>query len=345
MAIGGVSIRRGDDCFVIAEIGHNHQGQIEKCHEMFRVAHECGANAVKLQKRDNRGLYTKEMYDSAYIHRNSYGATYGEHREALEFGKSEYLELKAHAEDLGIVFFATAFDRPSADFLMDIGLPAIKVASGDLTNTPLLDYLSRLGVPLVVSTGGGTMEDVERAYDIVAPNCSDVCLMQCTSGYPAAFDELDLRVVETFASRFPDWVPGLSSHDNGIAMALVAYTLGASVVEKHFTLNRTAKGTDHSFSLTPEGLRRLVRDLRRANVALGNGTKRRHKSEEAPLYKMAKKIVAARDLPANHTLTAADMAVKTPNDGIPPYELDNLVGRKLRTPLLADDALAFSDLE
>jgi N-acetylneuraminate synthase/sialic acid synthase len=337
LVIDGCTIGDGRDCYVIAEIGHNHQGDLDQCKKMFDVAVECGANAVKLQKRDNRALFTDAMYDSSYIHRNSYAPTYGEHREALEFGRDEYVELIAYAKELGITFFSTAFDMPSADFLAELDMPAYKIASGDLTNTPLLKHVAKIGKPMVISTGGGEMADVQRAYDTILPINDQLCIMQCTSGYPAEFSELNLNVINTFREAFPEAVIGLSSHDNGIAMALAAYVMGAPVVEKHFTLNRAAKGTDHAFSLTPDGLRRLVRDLRRAHVAMGDGVKRQYESEKAPLFKMAKKLVASRDLPAGHVITDVDIAIKSPNDGMPPYEFDNVVGKELTQSLKRDD--------
>jgi N-acetylneuraminate synthase/sialic acid synthase len=337
LRVDGTAIGDGEDCYVIAEIGHNHQGSLEQCKKMFDVAVECGANAVKLQKRDNRSLFTQAMYDSPYIHRNSYAPTYGAHREALEFGRPEYEELIRYAAEIGITFFSTAFDIPSADFLAELDLPVFKIASGDITNTPLLKHVAALDKPMIVSTGGANMDDVVRAYDTIMPINGQLCIMQCTSGYPAEFHELNLRVIHTFRERFPDAVIGLSSHDNGIAMALAGYVMGAAVVEKHFTLNRAAKGTDHAFSLTPEGLRRLVRDLRRARIAMGDGVKRRYESEKAPLYKMGKKLVAKRDLPAGHVLAAADIAIKSPNDGLPPYEFDSIIGKRLTVSLKRDD--------
>ena len=345
LIIDGTRIDDGADCYVIAEIGHNHQGNLEQCKRMFDVAKECGANAVKLQKRDNRTLFTKAMYDSPYVHRNSYAPTYGEHREKMEFGRPEYEALIVHAKKIGITFFATAFDIPSADFLAELDMPAYKIASGDVTNVPLLRHVARLGKPMIVSTGGGTMEDVVRAYYTVMPINRQLCILQCTSGYPAEFEELNLKVIQNFRERVPETVIGLSSHDNGIAMALVGYVLGARVVEKHFTLNRAAKGTDHAFSLTTEGLHRMVRDLRRARIAIGDGIKRCYESEKAPLYKMAKCIVAARDLPAGHVLTEADLAFKSPGTGLPPYEFDNILGMRLTAPLKADDAVLNEHLE
>ena len=336
--------RDGADCYVIAEIGHNHQGDLAKAKEFFRSAKECGVNAVKLQKRDNRTLYTRAMYEMPYDNENSFGPTYGAHREALEFGRDEYVELQRYAGELGLTMFATAFDFRSADFLAELEMPAYKIASGDLKNLPLLRHVARIGRPMIVSTGGGTMEDVERAYDTIMPLNRQLCLLQCTASYPVDPDQMNLRVITMFRERFPDIVIGLSDHQNGIALSMVAYTLGARVIEKHFTLNRAWKGTDHAFSLEPGGMRRLVRDLRRAAVALGDGVKRVYSSEDKPLVKMAKKIVAARNLPAGHKIALEDLALKSPNDGLPPNQLDRVIGMKTRRSLEEDENISFDDL-
>jgi len=339
LIIGDRLISDDSDAYVIAEIGHNHQGSLKTAKELFQAAAECGVAAGKLQKRDNRSLYTREMFDKPYENENSFGATYGEHREALEFGKSEYEELQAESARLGIGFFSTAFDIRSADFLAELNTPAYKIASGDLKNVPLLRHVAKIGKPMIVSTGGGTMEDVQRAFDTVMPINPRLCLMQCTCGYPAEFAELDLRVIATYREKFPEVVIGYSGHDNGIAMPLAAYMLGARIIEKHFTLNRAMKGTDHRFSLEPVGMKKMIRDLQRVRIALGDGRKKVYASEASPVLKMGKKLVAARDLPAGHVLTAADIAIKSPGDGLQPYYLDQVVGQVLTRDVRVDQSL------
>ncbi len=344
LVIDGFEITDDSDCYVIAEIGHNHQGSVEQCKKLFKSAKAAGANAVKLQKRNNRALFTKEMYDSPYNSENAYASTYGAHREFLEFGRDEYVELKKYARDLEISFFSTAFDFPSADFLAELGMPAYKMASGDINNIPLLKHVAKFGRPMFVSTGGATMDDVRRAYDAIMPINPQLCIMQCTASYPPTFDELNMRVIEVYRNAFQDIVIGFSAHDSGIAMALAGYMLGARAIEKHFTLNRALKGTDHAFSLEPTGMEKLVRDLRRARVAMGDGVKRRFPNEDAPLFKMGKKIVAARDLPAGHVLTESDLAYKCPSDGLPPYMSDQVLGKRLVTAVRADQNIELGDL-
>ena len=346
LVVDGRVIARDGPAYVIAEIGHNHQGDVEKAKALVRAARECGADAVKLQKRDNAQLYTRALYEAPYDNEHSFGRTYGEHREALELSAAEWLELREFSREEGITLFGTVFDEPSADFLHELDLPAFKIASGDLTNTPLLRHVAGLGRPIFLSTGGGTMDDVERAVDTILPLNAQLCVMQCTAAYPCEVEELNLGVVESYRERFPDLVIGLSDHQSGIAMSLVGYMLGARVIEKHFTLNHAWKGSDHAFSLMPEGMRRLVRDLHRVPDAVGDGVKRPLASEARPLEKMGKKLVATRDLPVGHVLTAEDLAARSPADGgLPPYELDDLLGRTLTRPLRVDQALVTDDVE
>jgi sialic acid synthase len=346
LKIDGFDIHDGGDCFVIAEIGHNHQGSLEQAKAMVTMAKDCGANAVKVQKRSNRTLYTREFFEQPYDNEFSFGKTYGEHREALELGREDYIELQRYSKGLGITFFATPFDVESADFLAELDMPAYKLASADLSNTPLLRHVASIGKPMLLSTGGATTDDVDRAVETIRPLNEQLCILQCTAAYPCETEDLHLRVITTFRERYPDYVIGLSDHQNGISMALVGYMLGARVIEKHFTLNHAWKGTDHPFSLMPEGLRKLVRDLRRVPVALGDGVKRPLPVEAKPLEKMGKKLVASRDLELGHVLSEQDIAIKSPADGgLPPYELERLVGRRLRRPVSLDDFLTFDDVE
>jgi sialic acid synthase len=181
ITIGKHTINDDSHCYVIAEIGHNHQGSVQKARELFREAKLAGAHCVKLQKRNNRGLYTRAAYNKPYDNENSFGATYGEHREFLEFGLKEYKELQAYARELDIDFFATAFDIDSADFLASIDVPAYKIASGDLKSEPLLRHVAKFGKPIVISTGGAVIDDVRRAYDTIMPINPQLCMLQCSS--------------------------------------------------------------------------------------------------------------------------------------------------------------------
>jgi sialic acid synthase len=346
LIVDGKRISDDGDCYVIAEVGSNHQGSLEKAKELIHAAKECGADAVKLQKRDNRTLFTRAFFDQPYDNEQSFGLTYGEHREALELEHGAWVELRDYAREVGITFFGTAFDPESADFLAELGAPAFKIASADIVNTPLLRHVASFGQPIILPTGGASLEDVDRAVETILPLNGRLCLLQCTSAYPAEVEELDLEVITTLRERYPELVVGLSDHHNGIAMSVVAYMLGARVIEKHFTLNHAAKGTDHAFSLMPEGMRKLVRDLHRVPAALGDGVKKRYASEDAPLRKMGKQLVAARALEAGHVIREHDVAIKSPADGgLPPYQLDRVIGCRLRRALAEDEAVALEDVE
>lgn len=345
IVLDGVTVNDQSDCYVIAEIGHNHQGKMDQCKELFDVAKRAGANAVKLQKRNNRELFTKAMYASEYNSYNAFAKTYGEHRDYLEFGHDEYAELRDYAKELGITFFSTAFDFASLEFLENLDMPQYKMASGDLTNIPLIEAVAKTGKPMIMSTGGGNMDDVRRAYEAASKHTDQLAILQCTAGYPPAWEEINLRVIETYREEFHDAVIGLSSHDSGIAVGAAAYLLGSRIIEKHFTLNRAMKGTDHAFSLEHSGLEKLVRDLKRMRTAMGDGVKRRYQTEEAPLYKMAKKIVVKHALPEGHVLTMDDLAFKCPNDGLPPYEIDKVLGKRLKRGLEDEENVSFADLD
>lgn len=337
-------INDSSPCFVIAEIGHNHQGSLEICKQIFKAAKNCGVDAVKLQKRNNRELYTEEFYNLPYNSENAFGQTYGLHREALEFSAADYQELKHYAEELNLVFFATAFDFNSADFLENLGVPCFKIASGDLTNIPLLKYVARKDKPMIVSAGAALLVDVRRAYETIMPINNRLALLQCTAIYPTEPEKMDLRVIDTFRQKFPGAVVGLSDHYSGIALPIAAYILGARILEKHFTLNRATRGTDHAFSLEPVGMRKLVRDLKRTHVALGDGVKKFYQEEKPARLKMGKKIVATRDLPAGQVIRDADLAFKSPGDGLEPYHAEEFYGKILKVALKKDEAIRFEHI-
>ncbi len=339
LTIGNRRIADDEPAYVIAEIGSNHGGDMELCKKMIRVAGQSGCDAVKLQKRNNRTLYTKAFYDSAYTSEHAYAASYGLHREHLEFTQQQHAELKAFAESLNMTYLCTAFDEQSASELAGINIGAVKIASGDLTNWPLLQHCVNLGLPLIVSTGGHNLSDVDRTVTFLQGIGARFALLQATAAYPCPHELLNLRVIETYHQRYPDVVVGLSDHQDGISMAPVAWMLGARIFEKHFTLSRAAKGSDNAFSLEPEPMRRMVNDLRGVRSALGDGLKRKYESEGPAMQKMGKALYLARTLPAGHVLQKEDLAIKSPGGGYPPYRLDKLIGRRLAFGGKADEML------
>lgn len=338
LTIGHTVINDESDAYVIAEIGGNHRGSVEDAKAIIMQASVAGCSAVKFQKRDNRALFTPQAYAEPYNSENAWGPTYGEHREFLEFGMAEYRELKTYAESYGLGFIVTAFDLPSVAFLAELGVDAIKIASGDLRSIPLINAAASVGVPLIVSTGGGTLRDLERV-EYQSP--AGLAFLQCTASYPCDAGALNLRVIETYRERFPETVIGLSDHYDGIAMAPVAYSLGARIFEKHFTVDHTWKGSDQAFSLEPHGMATMVRDLKRTRQAMGDGIKRRMECEGAALDKMQKVYYPAEPLKAGTVLTPALLVMRSPGapNGYPPCDLAKLIGRKLTADLTEDDAI------
>lgn len=287
ITINGWRIADDLPCYVIAELGHNHGGSVAVAKRLITAAARAGAHAVKFQKRDNATLYSDALLRQPYDHEHSYGATYGEHRAALEFDADQYAACQQTARALGVACFATAFDESSADFLMSRKMPAIKIASGGLTDTALLTHVGRLGVPVIVSTGGGDWADVDAAVNLLTGLGTEFALLHCTAAYPVLRpEELNLLAIIEMRVRYPDVVIGWSSHDTGINMGLVAYAYGARILEQHFTLNRAMKGTDHAFSLEPKGLQTLCEDLKKAHLAKGDGVKQWYDSERKPIAKM-----------------------------------------------------------
>jgi len=336
--IAGRRITDETPMFCIAEIGHNHNGNLTYGQLLVEAAALAGADAVKLQKRCVDDIYTEELKRRAMTGENAFASTYGDHRKALELDWDDLDWLEGCAEAMGMAFIVTAFGFEAANGIAEM-VDAFKIASGDLTNTPLLEYVAKFGKPMIVSTGGATLADVQRAYDTIMPVNQQLALLQCTTCYPTKYHEMNLRVIETYREAFPECVIGLSSHTDTGAMALPAYMLGARIIEKHFTLNHDMKGTDHGFALDPQQFAEMTRDLRRLHVALGDGDKIPYPSEREPTKLRAKSLVAARDIAAGTRLTREDVAIRAPGDGIPPYELGWIIGTRTPYALKTDDEI------
>ena len=331
--------------FFIAELGHNHMGSLKEACKLIAEAKKCGADAVKLQKRDNKSLYTKEFYNSPYENPNSYGSTYGLHREFLEFGFREYLYLKKYAKKMNIIFFATPFDFNSVKFLKKLNMPLYKIASADLTNIPLQTEIAKTLKPVILSTGGGSFADIDRAVKNILKINKKLVILHCTASYPVKISEMNLLVIETLKKKYKNINIGLSDHENGIDAGVVAYMLGARVFEKHFTLNRSNKGTDHNFSLEPIGLEKFIRNIKRVDILLGQKKKILLQSEIKPLFKMKKSIVVNRTLSKGHKLSYEDLAFKSTGRGLEPFKYKDIIGKKLKKNLQEEELVLLKDLE
>jgi sialic acid synthase SpsE len=334
--IGGRAVGEAQPIYFVAEAGVNHNGSLDLARRLVDVAAECGADAVKFQKRTVRDILVGEALERPYLTPTSLGATYGEHREKLELSADDYFQLWRHAQHRGITMLASGWDAQSVDFLDQLGVPAFKTASADLTNLPLLEHVARKGKPMLISTGMATLEEVGEALALVQQRLEGrLVLMQCTSLYPCDNDKLNLRVIQTYRERFGVLV-GYSGHERGLAPSEAAAALGACVIERHFTLDRTMVGPDHAASLEPEGLRRLIRNIRNIERALGDGVKRMLPEERAVRDRLAKSIVAASDIPVGTVITAEMLRAKGPGSGLQPRHIPALCGLVAESAIESD---------
>ncbi|WP_141731824.1 N-acetylneuraminate synthase family protein [Oligoflexus tunisiensis] len=331
-------------CYVIAEIGHNHQGDMGQAIKMIRHAGECGVQAVKFQKRNNQELFTPQFFHSPYRSSASFGPTYGLHREALEFDFDQYRALKDCAESLGLDFLVTPFDNASVDFCEQLGVVAYKVASADLTNIPLIEFIARLGKPLLISTGAATLADVDRAYECLMRFEVDFCFLHAVAMYPTPADKLNLSRISLLKKRYPRIAVGYSCHGKGTLPGVLARSLGAMVLEKHFTLDRQLKGTDHAFSLEPNELRQQVEELRATDLALQARRDNDLQEQEPARIKMAKSIYARTAIPAGTRLTEEHLCLKSPGIGLAPYHFHEVCHKILNRNLEQDEPILWADL-
>lgn len=340
----------GKKCYVIAEIGNNHCGEIDLCIKTIKEAKISGASAVKLQKRSNRDLFTQKFYQSSYENPNSYGKTYGEHRNFLELSNQEMIQARKCAKEIGIDFICTPFDNKSVDFLSKyLELDAWKIASADLRNRQLQDRISETStkkIPIIFSTGGYTLEDGANTANYLKDKFEEIAILHCISSYPTKPSLVNLNCIKTLKKALDNNVHvGYSSHDNGIAISLAARVIGAEVIEKHFTLDRSLKGTDHAMSANPTMLRKLVRDLDKIDQSMGSGIKDRLEEEEKPLIKMIKSPYTNKELNLGDTLQKFDINFKVPFTGIDFEDAKSFVGKTLKRKMKVEEPIKFKDLE
>jgi len=330
---------------LIAEAGVNHNGSLDLALRLVDAAAAAGAAAVKFQTFVPELLAAAGAPRAAYQRTAGAGDTQLEMVRGLALSREAFAEIAVHCARRNIVFLSTPFDRDSASFLCELGVPALKVPSGEITNLPLLHFLGGLRRPLIVSTGMANLGEVERAVTTIEDGgCRSYALLHCTSNYPAAPEHANLLAMRTLADTFGCPV-GYSDHTLGTDIAIAAAALGARIVEKHFTLDRALPGPDHRASLEPGELKQLAECLKRVALALGDGAKR-PVDAEAPIAKVVRRsLAAARALPAGTTLAPADIVELRPGTGIPPAESVLVVGRRLRRPVAAHALIEWTMLE
>lgn len=284
--LGNKLVGTGQPCYVIAEIGINHNGDIDLAKQLINVAVGAGCNAVKFQKRTIDVVYSAE--ELAKPRENPFGPTNGDLKRGLEFEIEEYQEIDRYCKEVKIDWFASCWDEGSVDFIAQFNVPCFKIASASLTDDNLLRHTRAIGKPILLSTGMSTIEQIDHAVDVLGKN--DLILLHACSTYPAYYEELNLRVIDTLIDRYGLPV-GYSGHETGLPSSVAARVMGACIVERHITLDRSMWGSDHAASLEPNGITRLIRDIRLIEKSMGDGVKRVLEREH-PIIKKLRRVGA-----------------------------------------------------
>lgn len=317
--------------FIIAEAGVNHNGELSLAKKLIEAARDSGVDAVKFQLFSADKLVTKTARQAAYQSENL-GKTESQYEmlKRLELPEADFVELKAYAESFGMIFMATPFDESAIDYLFELGVKAFKVGSGDLTNIPYLIHMAKKDLPMIVSTGMATMDEVYAAKTAILSTGNDALIfLHCTSNYPTPYQDANLRAMHTLANATGS-LPGYSDHTEGIWVPATAVAMGAIVIEKHFTLDKNMEGPDHKASLEPGELAAMVKQIRQTEIILGKADKEPTASELEVAKVARKSIIAAQDILAGSIITAEMLAIKRPGTGIPPGEFSSLLGKKAR---------------
>lgn len=339
-------IGEGEPRFVIAEAGVNHNGDVNMAEKLIDAAKDAVADAVKFQTFKAEHVVTREAEKAAY-QKETTGTEESQYDmiRKLELTRGDFEKLFNYAQKKEIVFLSSPFDKDSVDLLDELGMPAFKIGSGEITNFPLLEYIARKGKPIILSTGMATLREVEEALQVIqGQGVQDIILLHCITSYPAIAKDINLKAMETMSVAF-NLPVGLSDHTVGMAIPIAAVALGACVIEKHFTLDKKLPGPDHRASLEPEELRQMIEAIRDVESAMGNGIKRPTEKEEEIKKAARRSIVAKVDIPQGTTITEDMLDIKRPGNGIEPKYIDKIIGATVKVDINRDDRLTWSKIE
>jgi len=346
LKIGNRSVGPEHPCFIIAEAGVNHDGDLDRALALVDIAVRAGADAVKFQTFCTEAIVTRRAPKAEYQRRTT-GSSEGQFEmlKRLELSEKSHVRLIEHCTKQSIIFLSTPYDCGSVDLLDRLGVPAFKISSTDTTNLPLLTYAAGKSRPIILSTGMCSHDEVAQAVTAIHNSRNEAfALMQCTSQYPAPVAEINLRVMRTFERTFQCPV-GYSDHTLGIVAAIWAVAAGASLIEKHFTLDRSTPGPDHAMSLVPAELKELVQTIRNIEAVLGDGIKRVMPCELQNKLTHQKSIVVRRRIKLGEVITLDHLTCKRPGTGLSPHHIDKVAGRRVTRDLEVDELIDWSALQ
>lgn len=343
--IGNRSVGEGEPCFIIAEAGSNHDGKLEQAKELIDIAADAKVDAVKFQTflADKIVAKTKERasYLDKLVNKNE---TMHDIFKKLELPREWLKKLYDYAYSKGLIFLSTPFDEEAVDLLDGIGVEAFKVASFEIVHLPLLRHIAKKGKPIILSTGMANLSDIEKALETIYREGNDqVIVLHCGINYPLSFEDVNLRAMLTVKQAFQISV-GYSDHTMGITVPVAAVSLGASIIEKHFTISRKLSGPDHLFALEPEELKTMVQEIRNAEKALGSSIKRRTKSEEE-MYKLGRRsIFAIKDIAEGEEIKREALAILRPGFGLHPRFIERIIGRVAKVDINANTPITWDKI-
>ena len=342
-SIRGKTVGNNQSCYIIAEIGINHNGDLSIAKKLIDVAVNAKADAVKFQKRSLEDIYKKDVIDNPNIESQGFEILVDVLKQ-VEFGEQEYIELKKYCDEKNITFLCTPWDIPSVNLLEKLGVDAYKIASADLTNIPLIRHIIRTKKPILISTGMSTMEEIENTVKFLRDKNTEFVLMHTNSTYPTPVEKLNLKLILTLREKF-DVPVGYSGHEQGIIPSLIATVLGAVVVERHITLDKTMKGLDQSVSLNPDEFSLLIKSIRESEEAIGVAEKKMTRGEVLQREVLGKSIVSSKDIEIGDIISEENIEVKGPAKGLSPQHYYEILGKKVIKKIKKYEYIQLENLE
>ncbi|MCX8175490.1 MAG: N-acetylneuraminate synthase family protein [Candidatus Micrarchaeota archaeon] len=340
--VGKRKVGPGEPAFIIAEVGSNFDGKLEKAKRMVDLAIRCGADAIKFQSFKTEKIINVKAFGSSSDadFQKRWGKPVGEVYKAAEFPRQWHAEVAEYCKKKGIIFFSAPYDKEAVDLLDEIGVPAFKIGSGDVTFLQLVEYIAKKGKPIFMGVGASTMAEIEEAVNTIRKHNDQLLLMQCVTNYPSPFEDANVRAMQTLQQAF-DCPVGYSDHTPGSVVPILSVALGGCAIEKHFTDDKALPGPDHPFALDAQEFAQMVRDVRNAEKALGSPVKKIYPSEEKTKIVQRRSIFAARDIKKGTRITAQMLAILRPWHGLLPKYFDVVVGRVAQKNIKAGEPITW----